>query len=46
VLVAQGFVHGSEARDAIEALATAGVLETAILEAAMAEAEDALGGSD
>ncbi len=44
VLVAQGFVHATEAGDAVDALATAGVLETALVEAAVAEAEDALGG--
>ncbi len=44
VLVAQGFVHAGEAGDAVDALATAGVLETALVEAAVAEAEDALGG--
>jgi hypothetical protein len=43
VLVAQGFVHPTEAEDAVGALATAGVLEKALVEAAVAEAEDALG---
>ena len=43
VLVLNGFVHGSEAGAAVEALATAGVLEAAFVEAAIAEAEDALG---
>jgi hypothetical protein len=43
VLVDQGFVHASEAGDAVGALATAGVLESALVEAAVAEAEDALG---
>lgn len=43
VLVDKGFVHASEAGDAVGALATAGVLESALVEAAVAEAEDALG---
>jgi hypothetical protein len=43
VLVDQGFVHPTEARDAVDALTTAGLLETALVEAALAEAEDALG---
>jgi len=43
VLVDQGFVHPTEARDAVEALTTAGLLETALVEAALAEAEDVLG---
>jgi hypothetical protein len=43
VLVDQGFVHPTEAADAVGALATAGVLESALVEAAVAEAEDALG---
>jgi hypothetical protein len=43
VLVDQGFVHATEAGDAVAALATAGVLETALVEAAVAEAEDVLG---
>ena len=44
VLVLNGFIQGSEAGAAVEALATAGVLEAAFVEAAIAEAEDALGG--
>jgi hypothetical protein len=44
VLVLEGFVQGSEAGAAVEALVTAGVLESAFVEAAVAEAEDALGG--
>ena len=44
VLVLNGFIEGSEAGAAVEALATAGVLEAAFVEAAIAEAEDALGG--
>jgi hypothetical protein len=42
VLVADGFVHEVEAADAIEALATAGLLEAATVQAAIAEAEDML----
>ena len=44
VLVGQGFIHPTEAGDAVDALTTAGVLEAAFVEAAVAEAEDALGG--
>ena len=43
VLVHQGFVHPTEAGDAVDALATAGLLERALVEAAIAEGEDALG---
>jgi hypothetical protein len=43
VLVTQGFIHPTEAGDAVEALTTAGLLESALVEAAVAEAEDALG---
>jgi hypothetical protein len=43
VLVDQGFIHATETADAVGALATAGVLESALVEAAVAEAEDALG---
>jgi hypothetical protein len=42
VLVAQGFLHEPEARAAIDALATEGLLEKAVVEAAIAEAEDLL----
>jgi hypothetical protein len=42
VLVRSGHVHESEAAGAIDALATAGLLESAIVEAAVAEAEDML----
>jgi hypothetical protein len=42
VLVAQGFVQDSEAASAIDALATAGLIEKAILQAAAVEAEDML----
>jgi hypothetical protein len=42
-LVDQGFVEAHEAGHAVAALATAGVLESALVEAAVAEAEDALG---
>jgi hypothetical protein len=45
VLVRSGHVHESEAAGAIDALATAGLLESAIVQAAVAEAEDALGDS-
>jgi hypothetical protein len=45
VLVDQGFVHATEAGDAVDALTTAGLLESALVEAAVAEAEDALGES-
>jgi hypothetical protein len=43
VLVDQGFIHATETADAVGALATAGVLESALVEAAVAEAEDAVG---
>ena len=43
LLVLKGFIHGPEAGAAVDALATAGVLEAAFVEAAIAEAEDALG---
>jgi len=42
VLVEKGFVDASEAAAAIEALTTAGLLEAAAVEAAIAEAEDAV----
>jgi len=42
-LVRSGHVHESEAAGAIDALATAGLLESAIVQAAAAEAEDMLG---
>jgi hypothetical protein len=45
VLVEKGFVHAPEAADAIEALTNAGFLEAAAVEAALSEAEDALGRS-
>ena len=45
LLVEQGFVHPTEAGDAVDALATAGLLERALLEAAVAEAEDVLRGN-
>jgi hypothetical protein len=45
VLVRSGYVHESEAAGAIDALATAGLLESAIVQAAVAEAEDLLGDS-
>jgi hypothetical protein len=42
VLVAEGFVHEAEAHAAIDALATAGLIETALLQAAVGEAEEML----
>jgi hypothetical protein len=44
VLVERGFVHGAEAGDAVDALATAGLMESAIVQAAIAEAEDMVDG--
>ena len=38
MLVDQGFVHPTEAGDAVDALTTAGLLEAALVEAAVAEA--------
>jgi hypothetical protein len=46
LLVEEGFVHPTEAGDAVDALTRAGVLEQAFVEAAIAEAEDAVGGED
>lgn len=46
VLVEKGFVDTSEAASAIEALTTAGLLEAAAVEAALAQAEDAVARSD
>ena len=43
VLVAEGFVDAGEAHAAVDALAVAGVIETAMLQAAVAEAEELLG---
>jgi hypothetical protein len=43
VLVKDGFIASTEARAAVDALATAGLIERAALEAAVAEAEDLLG---
>jgi hypothetical protein len=42
VLVDKGFVHEPEAAGAIEALAVSGLIETAMVQAAIAEAEDLL----
>jgi hypothetical protein len=42
VLVDKGFVHQPEAEGAIDALVTAGLIESAIVRAAVAEAEDAV----
>ena len=39
----RGFLHEPEARAAIDALATEGLLESALVAAAVAEAEDMLG---
>jgi hypothetical protein len=44
VLVDQGFLHGAEAEAAIDALVTAGLIESAIVRAAVAEAEETLEG--
>lgn len=46
VLVKEGFVASTEARAAVDALATAGLIELAALEAAAAEAEDLLDRAD
>jgi hypothetical protein len=46
VLVDQGFVHEAETARAIDALAVSGLIETAMVQAAIAEAEDLLAGSD
>jgi hypothetical protein len=45
VLVQQGFIHEPEAEAAVESLVTAGLIESAMVRAAIAEAEDALGES-
>jgi hypothetical protein len=42
VLVAEGFVHEAEAHAAIDALATAGIIENALVQAAALEAEEVL----
>ncbi len=42
VLVAEGFLEDAEAPAAIDALATAGIIEAALLQAATVEAEDTL----
>jgi len=44
VLATEGFVHESDAPAAIDALATAGIIELATVEAAVMEAEDMLAG--
>ena len=46
VLVAEGFVHEPEAHAAIDALATAGLIESAMVQAAVAEAEELLSDRD
>jgi hypothetical protein len=43
VLVAEGFVEHAVAHDAVDALLTAGLLEEAVVQAALAEADDMLG---
>jgi hypothetical protein len=43
VLVENGFLHEPDAEAAIDALVTAGLLESAMVQAAIAEAQDALG---
>ena len=43
VLVENGFLHEPEAQAAIDALVTAGLIESAMVQAAIAEAQDALG---
>ena len=43
VLVDTGFLHEPEAEAAIDALVTAGLIESAMVQAAIAEAQDALG---
>jgi hypothetical protein len=43
VLVEKGFVHESEAADALDALTTEGLVEAAIVQAALAEADEILG---
>ena len=40
VLIDKGFMHESEAADALDALTTEGLVEAAIVQAALAEAED------
>jgi hypothetical protein len=45
VLTARGFIHDAEAPSAINALATAGLIEMATVAAATTEAEQMLGGS-
>jgi hypothetical protein len=45
VLIKNGFLHEPEAAAAIDALATEGLLESAVVQAALAEAEDMLGDS-
>ena len=45
VLVEQGFLHEPEAEPAIDALVTSGLIESAVVQAAVAEAEDVLGRS-
>jgi hypothetical protein len=43
VLIDTGFLHEPEAQAAIDALVTAGLIESAMVQAAIAEAQDALG---
>ena len=46
MLVDKGFLHEPEAGDAIDALAVSGLIETAIVQAAIAEAEEMLARQD
>jgi hypothetical protein len=46
ILVERGFVHDTEATGAVDALVTAGLLESATFEAALVEAEDLLARSE
>ena len=43
VLVENGFLHEPEAEAAVDALVTAGLIESALVQAAVAEAQDAVG---
>jgi hypothetical protein len=46
VLVDKGFVHESEAAGALDALTTEGLVERAVIEAVLADAEDLVGDED
>ena len=43
VLVENGFLHEPDAEAAVDALVTAGLIESALVQAAVAEAQDAVG---